>query len=305
LERRVFTIAVTADCAVLACDKWIIRDWAFLRFEQRSERLMVADMRRFFISPHPTFGSYSNPKPYLVEASPYYWWWYALTLNADYQSLCEDAEDFFKQKNLNRETEQKIRSVYADFGDVRYSGDRYVAFAKWWAENFNATETRAIYLFAEPDLPSNIELIENVADAELAIADEDCILIKVPNHLRRAYTDKVLDKILKKHLKVTKGRAGRDLKNSQARYCLSKPVVPSALKKTFDIYDQKILAAKNGENISNIEIANRAKLKIENKKSEDQVYDKADVNRLLSTEVSRKIKTANSMIDSTLYGVFP
>ena len=210
-----------------------------------------------------------------------------------------------EQKNLNRETEQKILRVYADFGDVRYSGDRYVAFAKWWTEIFSATETRAIYLFAEPELSTNIKLVENATDAEIAIADEDCILIKVPSHLRRAYADKVLDRILKKHLKVTKGRAGRDIKTSQARYSLSKSVVPSALKKTFDIYDQKILAAKANENISNIEIANRAKLKIENKKSKDEVFDKARINRILSTEVSRKIKAANSMISNTLLGTFP
>ena len=46
-------------------------------------------MIHFFISPHPAFGNYKKPVIWKVEASPYFWWWYALTLNEDYKKLCE------------------------------------------------------------------------------------------------------------------------------------------------------------------------------------------------------------------------
>jgi hypothetical protein len=101
-------------------------------------------MRRYFISQYPTFGSYANPTKWKIEQSPYFYWWLALTLNGDYVALCGNP-------SANRfKTKKKLLKVYEDFGDVRYEGDRYVAFAKWWNAKLANGETKGAYLFAEP-----------------------------------------------------------------------------------------------------------------------------------------------------------
>jgi len=59
----------------------------------------------------------------------------ALTLNDEYLALCENpSASRFK-------TKKKLLKVYEDFGDVRYEGDRYVAFAKWWNAKLADVET--------------------------------------------------------------------------------------------------------------------------------------------------------------------
>ena len=85
-------------------------------------------MRRYFITQHPTFGSYANPIASKIEKSPYFYWWLALTLNKDYITLCDALS--VEQKSS---TNTAIRQVYEDFGDVRYEGDKYLAFTKWWS----------------------------------------------------------------------------------------------------------------------------------------------------------------------------
>jgi hypothetical protein len=82
-------------------------------------------MKRFFISKHPTFGSYKSSVAHKVEQSPYYFWWLALTFNEEYLELCAAASEVIKSKR------SPIHKVFADFGDVRYDGDKYKAFANW------------------------------------------------------------------------------------------------------------------------------------------------------------------------------
>ena len=93
-------------------------------------------MRRFFISQHPTFGSFANPISSLIEKSPYYFWWLALTLNKYYLSFCENPKILFILDSSNKNTDiyniNEIEKVYKDFGDVRYVGCKYQAFTKWW-----------------------------------------------------------------------------------------------------------------------------------------------------------------------------
>ena len=47
---------------------------------------------------------------------------------------------------------------------MRYEGDRYVAFAKWWNAKLANGETKGAYLFAEPliEMKVAVDAISNV-----------------------------------------------------------------------------------------------------------------------------------------------
>ena len=77
-------------------------------------------------------------------------WWYALTLNEDYRKICQQYDKSAPKLDTHTEREIVMRRVFSDFGDVRYEGCRYKAFAKWWTNRVNTNETRGVYLFAEP-----------------------------------------------------------------------------------------------------------------------------------------------------------
>ena len=153
-------------------------------------------MRRYFISQYPTFGSYANPTKWKIEQSPYFYWWLALTKNHHYLKFCSDVSVGKKSKT------EKLKKVYEDFGDVRYEGDRYVAFAKWWNATLANGETKGAYLFAEPLTEMKVELVEDVDTAERLIADEDELLIPVSKGMKRTHIDKTLNRIFKKTYRV-------------------------------------------------------------------------------------------------------
>ena len=196
-------------------------------------------MLRFFISPHPTFKSYKAPDKERVEKSPYFWWWYALTLNDDYLKLCEQKANDILLTDTQTESEQKIRQVYKDFGDVRYEGDRYKAFCDWWRAPLQTGERRGEYLFAEPVCASTVSALDSLAEVESAFASDETIVVSIPLNRQRQHVDKALDRLLRKHMNTTKGRAVRNPRHSYARYSLSKPAVPDALKKSFELYTAK------------------------------------------------------------------
>ena len=135
-----------------------------------------------------------------------------------------------------------MRRVFIDFGDVRYEWYRYKAFAKWWRNRVNTNETRGVYLFAEPYEDTKVEIINNAEEVNTALSDVNSLLLSIPLNLKRKYIDKDINRILKKRQTSAKGRTVRNPKLSQARYSLSKPCVPNALKKAFDIYDTKLQA---------------------------------------------------------------
>ena len=99
-------------------------------------------------------------------------------LNENYVDLCgnHSANRFKTKKNL--------LTVYEDFGDVRYEGDRYVAFVKWWIRKLANGETKGAYLFAEPLNEMKVELVEDVAIAEQLIADDGELLIRVSKGMK-------------------------------------------------------------------------------------------------------------------------
>ncbi len=259
-------------------------------------------MLRFFHSPYPTFGRQKQPSQKTIEASPYYWWWYALTLNTDYAELCEQ-----KAANsvLNR-TDARMQKVYEDFGDVRYEGDRYVAFKQWWTERVDTNEQRGVYLFAEPPHTASVSVIQHVDEAAAALSSEDTVLIAVNVTRQRKHIDSRIERILKKHMgELKRGRQVRNPKLSAARYRLSKAVQAQTLKKTFTVYDIRTAAAAEGRRVSNWEVAKLAKLDYRQRDKGLDVYDETAVKRVVSAIVARHMKDAKSMIENTAAGTFP
>ena len=61
-------------------------------------------------------------------------------------------------------TKKKLLKVYEDFGDVRYEGDRYVAFAKWWNAKLANGETKGAYLFAQPLTEMKVYVFDKMKD---------------------------------------------------------------------------------------------------------------------------------------------
>ena len=258
-------------------------------------------MKRFFISQHPTFGSYKNPVAHKIEQSPYYFWWLALTLNEEYLELCAAASEVIKSKH------SPIHKVFADFGDVRYEGDKHKAFANWWRSKANDTETMGEYLFSEPVAATKVMLVDDAEAARRCASDASSLLIDIPKNLTRKQIDKALDNIFRKELSFEKGRQTRNPTRSNARYNLSKPAKAHSLKSAFDIIEAQREALAMGKNLSNVQLADKVGLKVEISEAtraeqdglaEYEIY-------LLSTTVSRKKKLAKTAIGDAAAGIFP
>ena len=203
-------------------------------------------MKRFFISQHPTFGSYKNPIVSKVEQSPYYFWWLALTLNEKYLEVCAAESEGIKS-NVS-----PIHKVFADFGDVRYEGDKHKAFANWWRRKANDTETMGEHLFAEPVAATKVMLVDDTEAAKQLAGDATSLLINIPKKLTRKQIDKALNKIFRKELSFEKGRQARNPTRSNARYSLSKPAKAKSLKSAFAIIESEREALASGKKLSNV-----------------------------------------------------
>ena len=260
-------------------------------------------MIRFFISPHPTFGNYKKPVKWKVEASPYFWWWYALTLNEDYRKLSERKAS---GEVVLAETaeEKKQLQVYEDFGDIQYTGCRYSAFASWWTKRVNTLETRGEYLFAEPYIGSAVRKVDTVETAQAAVESANTLVLSVQLNRQRQHVDKAIDRLLQKHMHTVKGRAVRNPKSSSARYSLGTSVVVDALKKTFDVYDARCAAEMRGERITNWQIAQQVKLVVKERKRKDEDRDTAAERRNTTIVVSNHLNKAKKMIEKAVVGSF-
>ena len=196
--------------------------------------------------------------------------------------------------------------MYEDFGDVRYEGDRYVAFAKWWNAKLANGETKGAYLFAEPLTEMKVELVEDVATAERLIADEDELLIRVSKGMKRTHIDKTLNRIFKKHIEFEKGRQTRNPNRSNARYSLSKPIAIDSLKTAFALYDLIKQAAASGKKIKNFDLAEEVGIQVQQQTLDDMgFWEEGYERRVVSVAVSRKKKIAIDAIANVANGVFP
>ncbi|WP_158003264.1 hypothetical protein [Halomonas sp. GFAJ-1] len=192
--------------------------------------------------------------------------------------------------------------VYKDFGDVRYEGCRYRAFAKWWRERVDTGETRGEYLFAEPKVEPAASRIVKEAEINAAIQCLDTIIISVNVKHQRQHIDAAISRILKRSLITTKGRKVRNPESSAARYHLPKSFNISALKKTFRVYELRIEGERSGKQITNYKIADMVGLS--SKSDNIEIKDAAYENRKKSVQVSRHYRMANDIIDSVGCGGF-
>ena len=268
-------------------------------------------MQRHFVSYAPRFGSYKEPRPFLVKQSPYYWWWLALTLNEDYAKLCEQQQRQRASTSRDQSAPQsRMLKVYEDWGDVRYDGDRYRAFCDWWRNRVNTNEERGAYLFAEPLRGTWTRVLADEEDMHEAWEDDAQILIALPVHQTRHHAHKSLNRIVRKHIADQKGRSVSDPRLSKARYHLNTAVQPRALKLAFDVWDLRndcavdVIPQRIPKTLPrNVRIARAVGLKY--KARQGEVASRADEHRNLSTHVSRYLRQANEMIANASMGTFP
>ena len=74
-------------------------------------------------------------------------------------------------------------------GDVRYEGDKYIAFTKWWRSKVNDTYTLGEHLFAEPTTINKVMLSEDRDIAIQSADDESRLPIKIPKVVSHRQTD--------------------------------------------------------------------------------------------------------------------
>ena len=258
-------------------------------------------MRRYFITQHPTFGSYAKPIRSKIETSPYFFWWLALTHNSDYIELCNNP-------SANRfKTNNDILKVYKDFGDVRYEGDKYIAFTKWWRSKVNDTETRGEYLFAEPTTINKVMLVEDRDTAIQSVDDESSLLIRIPKALTRKQIDMSIERIFSKEMTFERGRQTRNPTRSNARYSLTSPIKVDNLKTAFEVYEHILLANSKNEKVSNYQIAKRVGLVVKMDKIDEDVRTNRDTayeHKVIGVAVTRKKKTAIDAISNVVEGKF-
>lgn len=243
--------------------------------------MVVRQMKRYFISHAPRFGSYKNPVHWKVEKSPYYFWWLALTYAVKNRASVYDMDEH----------------ILKDFGHVERGLDKHIAFTQWWIERVNEVERRGEYLFAEPLTGAKTHFVESVSQAESTLLGNSNILVSININEQRRFIDSSIDRILRKYASFEKGRNVKNPKRSNARYSLSKPVQVEALSRYFRVFELK----ESEPEISNYEVFKRLRFKAE-KQDEETV---GDYRRRISTLVSRDYGAAKRMVENVGKGIFP
>ena len=251
--------------------------------------------QRFYKSYAPRFGSYANPTPYKIEESPYYFWWLALTLNEDYIAFCET-------KAARRKDEKRMRQIYEDFGDVRYDGNKHIAFTKWWLTKMPNGEQRGEYLFAEKLTGKFVQIVSDIETAKTLLADpENELLIRIPKVGQRRHINKAISRILKKTMTFISGKASKRLADSTARYRLSRPIQAKVLKTAFAVYEGYEKVIQIGAVLSTTEVAKAVGIKVNTARIKDEVLNEDYYKRVLSVAVSRKKRIAADAIANVIW----
>ena len=199
-----------------------------------------------------------------------------------------------------------MHTVFGDFGDVRYVGCRHAAFASWWRAPVYGAETRGEYLFAEPLQARAVRALLTVDDAAAVLGGDDMLVLNVPLTMQRKHIDKAVDRLLRQHMgKLQKGKQVRNPKHSAALYSLNKSVLPTTLKKAFDVYDLHSGALAAGDKHSNDAVARLTGVAVEQKSVDKHAeYTEHERNRVLSATISLHYNDAKNMIDNAAAGCF-
>lgn len=275
-------------------------------------------MRRDFVVQHPTFGRLSKASAKGCEKSVYYWWWYALTLNSDYTELCE------RIANGGKVTDDE-QSIYDDFGDVRYDKNSfsfvsvYNEFRKWWQSDSGRQYdngkviTRGVYLFAESIKESDdkVRVLDVGTERATVVDDDNLLVIAIPRNATKEYANKCVSGILKRNYKNTaKGKAVKSVRNSSALYTPTTHPNIVNIGESIQCYEMKRTAEMLGDNLSNLEIAKRLKIKYTPRRSHispttgKSTLTKAEQNKARQNAITRKLAYAKQLITDAGIGKF-
>lgn len=235
---------------------------------------------RHFPYQHPTFGTDKKPKtPRHWEDTVYYWWWAYLKRSEKYLKTCESGG------------RGELAKLYKDFGDVR--GD---SFKKWWNEKMPDGNGRGVYLFANP---INADRLTLLVDGEVALVDENRLVISVPLNLPQKFLVDRFRKLVEENHKGVKGK--QYAKVSEALYKFNGQPNIKALRIGLEMYD---LAKANPE-LTLWELG----LDLPQFQEELHQYRKDeipfDLRRTISSTVSRYKKRVAETIENTTKGIFP
>ena len=243
--------------------------------------MVVRQMKRYFISHAPRFGSYKNPVHWKVEQSPYYFWWLALRNGIKYDG--QNPKLMFEGS--------------AGFGEILCSGDTHISFTKWWLEMLPNGERRGEFLFAEPLTKRGTRIVNNIAEAEETLLDNSSVLVRIDLSGQRKFIDLSLDVIIRKNVVFEKGRTVKNPSLSKAKFSISKPVQVEAVKRVFKVYELK----EENFGLSNFEVFKKLGVKLEQQAAETV----GDYRRRISTLISRDYGTAKRMVKNVFEGKFP
>ena len=215
------------------------------------------NVSRIFPLQYPFGMIFKRPSYTSITESPYFWWWYALTLNTEYIKCCAH-----KGKG-------DLRALYKDFGDVRHIASHRVAldnvellraFITWWRAPMSSTDstTRAVYLFAEPAHPFTARTITDIDDAEAVLNDPRQALISVPLDVTKGGLIKMLMKQATALNTRKRGSAIRKLSSSQALYIPTSTPNVERLGQMFHCYDIYIKSKRTGKRLTNTNISEEA-----------------------------------------------
>lgn len=261
-------------------------------------------MLRHFIAQPPRFGSYKNPNKTTVKESPYFYWWLALTLNDEYSELCARLQN--GSVKAANELEQQMLAVYEDFGDVRYDGDRYVAFATWWTAKVGVYKNgskilRGADLFAESQ-DTSVHYVNDEEHALNIVNDEAYLLVALPKVNDKKVVMRTLELMVNKHFSTLQGADARNPKFSTAKYKLSSEVRTGKLDKGFKLYELKQKAERDGQRISHNALIDLARIDIGQRNFEIDAWEKLRGN---SEQVRRHLRSTESMVSNAAIGMFP
>jgi len=261
----------------------------------------MVNLARKFPLTFPTYRSYENPRADSIYESPYYWWWYALTLNYEYNKCCESGG------------KGALRGLYKDFGDVRYEAsnekEKLQAFIRWWREPIN-DETRGTYLFAEPVLAHKARIVTDIDDAEAVLKQRKQALLALPLDVTKEDLFKMVKREINRINTRKRGEAPRSLASSEARYIPTKTPNAERLEKIFKVYEYYIESKRAGKRLSNKEIAKKVELKTKFRPLEfmgktSTKRHEIDQNKANAVKVSKYLGEAKKIIENVADGRFP
>lgn len=115
-----------------------------------------------------------------------------------------------------------------------------------------------------------------------------------------------IERIFSKEMSFEKGSQTRNPTRSNARYSLTSPIKVDNLKTAIEVYEHILLANRNGENVSNYQIAKRLGIVVTRKEEtlKEQAMTVSDERRTITVAVTRKKKTAIDAISNVVEGKF-